>query len=523
MSDEDDGSPFGRPTGTPGSFADRPEGASRLPSKPPPPVSPHDHATFSGPAPDVPFAPATGDRLPPRHAGLHQPVAPALVDAFGSDGSGEPFDPAPGTRLRPTKPGPGSPWWKEGAATDPWRDPLSPYWIAGPPVYQDDEVVGIGEPAEDDQDEDPKAKKAGKGGRRGFGLSTLAIVLVAGLVAGVVGGGVGYWLSQRAHRLVTDPNINIAQVQQPVNRPPGSVADIAKRVSPAVVSIDVRTADLAGSGSGVVIDKGGYILTNNHVVNFGADKPTIRVIFSDKSSAPGRIVGLDPQNDLAVIKVDKTSLTVATLGNSDLLAVGDPVVAIGDPLGLRGTVTAGIVSALKRPLALSGENGNPDAVIDAIQTDAPINPGNSGGALVDGSGAVVGINTAILSLGQSASGGQAGSIGVGFAIPINSARDIATQLIKTGKVVHADLGVSSRSVTDGSRDGAYLVQVVPGGPADKAGLKEGDVITLFNKTLIDSGDALTVAVSESQPGQQVNISYVRAGVTAQAKVTLGSS
>jgi S1-C subfamily serine protease len=157
-----------------------------------------------------------------------------------------------------------------------------------------------------------------------------------------------------------------------------------------------------------------------------------------------------------------------------------------------------------------------------VQTDAPINPGNSGGALVDSSGAVVGINTAILSLGQS-TGGQSGNIGVGFANPINTARAVAEQLIRTGKVTHADLGVSSRSVTDGSRDGAYLVQVVPGGPADKAGLKEGDVVTLFNQSLIDTGDALTVAVAESQPGAEVTVRYVRNGVAGQAKVTLGTS
>ncbi|MDQ1749660.1 MAG: hypothetical protein QOE71_716 [Pseudonocardiales bacterium] len=523
MSDETDGSPFARPNGTGGSFADRPPGAGRIASTPPPPVSPDDYARFAGPpGTDVPFAPAAGDRLPPLHARMRQPVPSPLVDSFGGDGSGRPFDAAPGTRLTATKPGPGSPWWKEDAETDPWRDPLSPYWLAGPPVFVDGDAVGIGEPAEDGEETKTDTKR-GEGSRRRFGLSALAIVLVAGLIAGVVGGGVGWWVSERAHRILTDPNVKIAQVERPASRPVGSVAEIAQRVSPAVVSIDVRTADLAGSGSGVVIDKGGYILTNNHVVNFGAEKPTIRVIFSDKSSAPGRVVGTDPQNDLAVIKVDKTSLTIASLGNSDALAVGDPVVAIGDPLGLRGTVTAGIVSALKRPLRLSGENGNPDAVIDAIQTDAPINPGNSGGALVDGAGAVVGINTAILSLGQSANGGQAGSIGVGFAIPINTARDVATQLIRTGKVTHATMGVSSRSVTDGSRDGAYLVQIIPGGPADKAGLKEGDVVTLFGKTLIDSGDALTVAVAESKPGTTVKISYVRKGVTAQAEVTLGSN
>ena len=176
------------------------------------------------------------------------------------------------------------------------------------------------------------------------------------------------------------------------------------------------------------------------------------------------------------------------------------------------------MSALKRPLRLPGENGEPDAVIDAVQTDASINPGNSGGALVDASGAVVGVNTAIASLGQSSAGGQSGNIGVGFAIPVNTAREVAEALIHTGKVRHADLGASSRSVTDGSRDGAYLVQVVPGGPADTAGL-----ITLFGQSLIDSGDALTVAIAESKPGANVTLHYIRNGLPGQAKVSLGSS
>ncbi len=516
MSDQAAGSPFDRPDGTDGSFDSRPD---FVPSRRAvPAVSAEEAAVYTGPA-EASFEPAPGDRLPPSHRPLAQPVPAQLAASYSPAQQGQPFEPAPGTRIAAGPEGEPSPWWKDDAARDPWRDPESPYWIAGPPVFVDDEVVGMADSVPDaEQAPVPPAN----GGRAKFGFTALALVLVAGLVAGAVGGGVGWWISERAHQVLTDPNIKIAQVQTPQVRPPGSVADIARRVSPAVVSIDVRTADIAGSGSGVVIDKAGYILTNNHVVNFGGEKPTIRVIFSDKSSAPAQVVGTDPQNDLAVVKVDKTSLTVATLGTSSSLAVGDPVVAIGDPLGLRGTVTSGIVSALKRPLHLSGENGNPDAVIDAIQTDAPINPGNSGGALVDGAGAVVGINTAILSLGQS-SGGQSGSIGVGFAIPIDTAHDIALQLIKTGKVVHPTFGASTRSVTDGSRDGAFIVQVTPGGPAAKAGLQAGDVITLFGTTLIDSGDALTVAVSESAPGATVTLRYVRNGATAQAKVILGSN
>jgi S1-C subfamily serine protease len=518
---EQSDSAFSRPDGLIGGFEPRPAPDPVPADRDAPPVNPAELEGYRPPpGSDAAFDPAPGHRLPPRRGQLQPTVTAQLKETFSPDRPGQPFEPAAGDRIRPEPPGPGSPWWKEGAATDPWRDALSPYWIAGPPVFADDQVIAIADPPEPAEDEEPPA--GGKPRRARFGWSALALVLVAGLVAGVIGGGVGFWLSERAHRVLTDPNVKLATTGTPANRPPGSVADIAKRVSPAVVSIDVRSADAAGSGSGVIIDKGGYILTNNHVVNFGAS-PSIRVVFADQSSAPAKVVGTDPRNDLAVVKVDKTGLTLASLGDSSTLAVGDPVVAIGDPLGLRGTVTSGIVSSLRRPLRLPGENGQPDAVIDAIQTDAAINPGNSGGALVAADGSVVGINTAIASLGQSAGGAQSGNIGVGFAIPINTARSVAQQLIRTGKVVHADFGASTRSVTNGTQSGAYLVQVTPGGPAAKAGLREGDVITLFQKELIDSGDALTVAVNESQPGQVVSVRYVRNGVSSLASVTLGRS
>jgi S1-C subfamily serine protease len=306
-----------------------------------------------------------------------------------------------------------------------------------------------------------------------------------------------------------------------VSRPPGSVADIAKRVSPSVVQIDVRGATEAGTGSGVVISKQGYILTNNHVVSVAAAKGgSIRVVFSNETIDNATLVGRDPTTDLAVIKVSHTPLTVAALGRSSTVAVGDPVMAIGSPLGLQGTVTTGIVSALNRAVHVDGDGSDTNAVIDAIQTDAAINPGNSGGALVNSAGAVVGIPSAIASLGAT-SGGQSGSIGLGFAIPIDEARTIATELIKTGKAVHASLGLTSRSVTDGVRLGAYVLQINPGGPAAKAGLKVGDVVKLAGGRLIETADDLTLVVGQHKPGDKISVRFVRGAKEHTVTVVLG--
>ena len=258
-------------------------------------------------------------------------------------------------------------------------------------------------------------------------LSVLALLAV--LLVGAVGGGVGWLLTRTAAETpLLAPGTELSEVDPAITREPGSVSDIAARVTPAVVSIEVRVGQAGATGSGVVIEADdGYIVTNNHVVSgaAGIDGAEIRAVFSDGSGSAARIVGRDPASDIAVLKVEKPGLVPAALGKSENVVVGDPVVAIGSPLGLAGTVTTGIVSALERPVRLAGEGSDTNAVISAVQTDAPINPGNSGGALVDAGGAVIGINTAIASVGG-------GSVGLGFAIPIDTVRDIAEQLIATG-------------------------------------------------------------------------------------------
>jgi S1-C subfamily serine protease len=387
------------------------------------------------------------------------------------------------------------------------------------PAEQDDEQDALAEPETAQPAAEPPARRAR------FGLTALVLALVIGLIAGGVGGLVGYLAADRSAKVLHRSNVSLSQVDTAANRPPGSVADIAKRVGPAVVSIEVKTPDEYGVGSGVVIDKDGDVLTNNHVVAAAAAQAgsTITVTFSNEDTTRARIVGRDPISDLAVVNVPASRLTVATLGNSDKLAVGDPVIAIGSPLGLEGTVTAGIVSALGRPVAVPDETGNSQVYLDAIQTDAAINPGNSGGALVDAQGAVVGINSAAALGTRSGTGSTTSTSGIGFAIPINYARDVAQQLIRTGKAQHGSLDAQGRTATAGLQEGAYLEQVLPGGAAYKAGLRNGDVIVAADGHAIIGYDQLVVLVQQHRPGDRISVTFYRGAAKRTTTVALGSA
>lgn len=371
------------------------------------------------------------------------------------------------------------------------------------------------------------------------GTRLAAAVLATALVAGGAGGYLGYRgaRSDNAAALgVREPaaTLSTAAPAAPsaastlTSRPANSVAGIAARVLKSVVSISVESGTSGGTGSGVVLLSDGYVLTNNHVVAdaaTGGGKITVSFNGTGQVDLPASIVGRDPETDLAVIKVrGGHALTPATLGSSSNLVVGDPVLAIGSPLGLAGTVTSGIISALNRTVRVPSEKASTPAtpLFNAIQTDAAINPGNSGGALVDSAGRVIGINSAIATLGSSGVDAQTGSIGVGFAIPIDEARSIAEQLIRTGRATHPAIGVSAATVgaDGGTTRGAKLSSVLPGGPAQKAGLQSGDVITQLNGQLVLSVDQLIVILRTFQVGDTITVSYLRGGGPMTAKLIL---
>ncbi|MEB3980283.1 trypsin-like peptidase domain-containing protein [Mycobacterium sp. 663a-19] len=321
------------------------------------------------------------------------------------------------------------------------------------------------------------------------------------------------------------------------NMPPGSVEQVAAKVVPSVVMLETDMGRASEEGSGIVLSADGLILTNNHVVAAaakppnspgvpgapGGPPPKTTVTFSDGRTAPFTVLGADPTSDIAVIRVQGVpNLTPISMGSSSDLRVGQPVVAIGSPLGLSGTVTTGIISAMNRPVSTTGESGNQNTVLDAIQTDAAINPGNSGGALVNMSGQLVGVNSAIATLGADSPDAQSGSIGLGFAIPVDQAKRIADELISTGKATHASLGVQVTS--DKATPGAKVVDVVQGGAAATAGLPKGVVVTKVDDRPINNADALVAAVRSKAPGDKVTLTFQDpGGASRTVQVTLGKA
>ena len=298
-------------------------------------------------------------------------------------------------------------------------------------------------------------------------------------------------------------------------------ASVADEAESSVVSISVSGESGSGEGSGVVIDDDGHVLTNNHVVAPAVDGGGIQVALSDARVFEAAVVGADPDTDLAVVQIQAApdDLTALEFGNSDTVAVGQPVMALGNPLGLSNTVTVGIVSALDRPVTTQNASSTPGeaptpVVTNAIQTDAAVNPGNSGGALVNDSGQLVGINSSIATLGAS-DGGQGGSIGLGFAIPSNEAEWVARQLIETGDVDHAYLGVSLESAivsVDGvARQGAGITDVAEGTAAAEGGLQAGEAITQVDGETVRGADSLIAQIREREPGTRVTLTVVSEG------------
>jgi putative serine protease PepD len=356
-------------------------------------------------------------------------------------------------------------------------------------------------------------------------ISAKRWVIPAGLVAAVLGAGVvGGVIGAQTSSTSSSPSSSAPAT--------GScdVATVADKVVPSVVTINAAGPGGTGTGSGELIRADGYILTNNHVISVAAGPGgTVAVLFSDGETATAAITGRDPLTDLAVLKVQAThKVPVIVLGSADV-RVGQPVVAVGAPLGLSGTVTSGIVSALNRTISVPGDAATDALLVSAIQTDASINPGNSGGALVDCSGRLVGVPTAGATVPNPAGGPPSGgSIGVGFAIPVDLATSVADQIIATGRVSHAYFGLQTVPIPPSAAaqanlpQGLYVVGVPPGGPAAAAGLRADDVITKIDGVAAVSNTQLQELSLTRKPGDTVAITYVRAGQTSTTSLTLAA-
>ncbi|MGX1912321.1 trypsin-like peptidase domain-containing protein [Streptomyces phaeochromogenes] len=447
---------------------------------------PNDHgATAQAPAPH-PSAPHASDP--------YTSAAPALVPQADAQ-------PHPHTQPQPHPQVPHAPWQNY----DPW---------AASPLQQNGAAV-----------------ESTTGRRRRTRRALVLGAALLALVSGGVGGAVGAYLERNGG--IDDVELPQAGTEAK-GRAADSVAGIAASALPSVVTLHVSGSESQGTGTGFVLDQRGHILTNNHVVDPADGSGEITVTFSGGQTAKAKVVGHDSGYDLAVVKVSGVSgLKPLALGNSDNVQVGDPVVAIGAPFDLENTVTAGIISAKERPITAGGEEGDGSDIsyVDALQTDAPINPGNSGGPLVDSKARVIGINSAIRSAdsGSDLEGGQSGSIGLGFAIPINQGKRVAEELINTGKATHPVIGVTLDM--DYSGDGARVgtkgndgsPPVNQDGPGDRAGIKPGDVITEVDGQRVHSGEELIVKTRAHRPGDRLELTLERDGKERKVTLVLGSA
>ncbi|MDQ0940959.1 S1C family serine protease [Streptomyces sp. V1I1] len=503
------------------------------PGRPQPLHEPDEYSTppYGGPGPWAPAppvqrpmpTPAQGTPVPPQYSTTPNGTAPGTGGGYApppQPQAPQPQESQPQASqpqaLRPQAPQPQAVQRHAHQPHPPLPQPPTSHWLQYDPWSAPGQ--SLTHPGE------PTRKKRGRG-------SLLVGAVLLALVAGVIGGGIGAYVER---------NGGITQVELPQaskdngNRPPDSVAGIAASALPSVVTLHVSGGGEQGTGTGFVLDQRGHILTNNHVVDPAGSAGDISVTFSGGETAKATLVGKDSGYDLAVVKVSGVSgLKPLPLGNSDSVQVGDPVVAIGAPFDLQNTVTSGIISAKERPITAGGEKGDGSDVsyVDALQTDAPINPGNSGGPLVDTKARVIGINSAIRAAdsGAGPEGGQAGSIGLGFAIPINQGKRVAEELINTGKATHPVIGVSldMKYTGDGARVGEKgkdgSPSVTSGGPGAKAGIKPGDIITKVDGQRVHSGEELIVKIRSHRPGDRLELTLVRGGSERTMTLTLGSA
>nr|WP_229887665.1 trypsin-like peptidase domain-containing protein [Streptomyces olivaceoviridis] len=465
------------------------------------------------PAPTTPPSAAPTAPLPAAMAHAPAPVPSALAPHVpGPASAPAAHAPAP-TAPAVTAPAPdgSDPWGRY----DPWAGGSAKEQVpARGPLQQ----TGAGVPTEQQR-------------KRSARRILFAWTLVVALFSAGVGGAAGAYLQREGF----GDDVRLPQAGSvPAGRAPDSVAGIAARALPSVVTLHVRGADEAGTGTGFVLDAEGHILTNNHVVEPAGTGGEISVTFSSGDTVKAKVVGRDSGYDLAVVQVHGVhGLTPLPLGNSDDVKVGDPVVAIGAPFDLANTVTSGIISAKERPITAGGEksDGSDVSYVDALQTDAPINPGNSGGPLLDSRAQVIGINSAIRSAGSGseADGGQAGSIGLGFAIPVNQAKRVAEELINDGHATHPvigvtlDMGYTGDGARIDSKSASGGSAVTRGGPGERAGLRAGDVITEVGGERVHTGEELIVKIRAHRPGDRLRLTVERDGIERDVSLVLGAS